>query len=347
PGAADRLTVFTWDGDLLQSEESFLGTLPPTPYFYSPSEHSELARENPERKHSVPIAQRQHSLATTPGITPERRVSYLFEPGSFIPAAKLEAHYKAIEQKTGSGTVLYTDHQLAKQTLYYFQTDHLGTPLEIAGSDGNLAWIGQYRAWGKLTKATDGNGDPNTTDNPFRFQGQYHDEETGLHYNRFRYYDPEIGRFTTQDPIGLAGGENLYQYAPNPTGWVDPLGLSGSSGCRCPNALLPTPEKGQTVYRVYGGDAAAGGASWSPQSPSSVENYRDAAGLPSGGASGAKNSGRFVIEGTLQDPTGVVKTRSALPLDGTTGGIPEYIIPNALDNGSVKVNRVSGVNPEF
>ncbi|MGQ7246176.1 RHS repeat-associated core domain-containing protein, partial [Halomonas sp. V046] len=229
PGAADRLTVFTWDGDLLQSEESFLGTLPPTPYFYSPSEHSELTRENPGRKHSIPIAQRQHSLATTPGITPERRVSYLFEPGSFIPAAKLEAHYKAIEQKTGSGTVLYTDHQLAEQTLYYFQTDHLGTPLELAGSDGNLAWIGQYRAWGKLTKATDGNGDPNTTDNPFRFQGQYHDEETGLHYNRLRYYDPEIGRFTTQDPIGLMGGANLYMYAPNPTGWVDPLGLSSCS----------------------------------------------------------------------------------------------------------------------
>ncbi|MGQ7249269.1 RHS repeat-associated core domain-containing protein [Halomonas sp. V046] len=107
--------------------------------------------------------------------------------------------------------------------------------MELAGSDGNLAWIGQYRAWGKLTKATDGNGNPNTTDNPFRFQGQYHDEETGLHYNRFRYYDPEIGRFTTQDPIGLAGGTNLYQYAPNPTGWVDPLGLSG-----CENKCGPT-----------------------------------------------------------------------------------------------------------
>ncbi|WP_339495313.1 RHS repeat-associated core domain-containing protein, partial [Pseudomonas sp. EA_35y_Pfl1_P108] len=51
------------------------------------------------------------------------------------------------------------------------------------------------------------------------------DAETGLHYNTFRYYDPGVGRFTTQDPIGLLGGENLYQYAVNPTGWVDPLGL--------------------------------------------------------------------------------------------------------------------------
>ncbi|WP_275898202.1 RHS repeat-associated core domain-containing protein [Halomonas binhaiensis] len=95
----------------------------------------------------------------------------------------------------------------------------------LTDSDGQLAWVGHYRAWGKLEKANDGNNRQASTENPFRFQGQYHDPETGLHYNRHRYYDPEVGRFTTQDPIGLIGGENLYQYAPNPTGWVDPLGL--------------------------------------------------------------------------------------------------------------------------
>ncbi|MBY5925864.1 MULTISPECIES: RHS repeat-associated core domain-containing protein [unclassified Halomonas] len=84
-----------------------------------------------------------------------------------------------------------------------------------------------------MRHTSDGQGNKAQTDNPFRFQGQYHDEETGLHYNRHRYYDPEIGRFTTQDPIGLAGGDNLYVYAPEPTGWVDPLGLSGRSGCNC------------------------------------------------------------------------------------------------------------------
>ncbi|WP_269474382.1 RHS repeat-associated core domain-containing protein [Providencia stuartii] len=60
-----------------------------------------------------------------------------------------------------------------------------------------------------------------------RFQGQYFDKETGLHYNTFRYYAPDLGRFTQQDPIGLAGGLNLYQYAPNPLTWVDPWGLGG------------------------------------------------------------------------------------------------------------------------
>ena len=104
---------------------------------------------------------------------------------------------------------------------------------------------------------------------------------------------------------------------------------------------------GQAVYRVYGGDAMAGGASWSPINPASVNNYRKLAGLPSGGSSAANNSGRFVIEGVLQDTSKVAQVRSALPLDGNKGGIPEFIIPNALKNGAVKIRRVGGVNPEF
>ncbi|WP_218067738.1 RHS repeat-associated core domain-containing protein, partial [Escherichia coli] len=58
-----------------------------------------------------------------------------------------------------------------------------------------------------------------------RYQGQYLDRETGLHYNLHRYYDPDVGRFMVTDPIGLAGGLNLYQYAPNPLKYIDPLGL--------------------------------------------------------------------------------------------------------------------------
>uniref|UniRef100_UPI002029833C RHS repeat-associated core domain-containing protein n=1 Tax=Caballeronia sp. GAWG2-1 TaxID=2921744 RepID=UPI002029833C len=72
--------------------------------------------------------------------------------------------------------------------------------------------------------------DPAETDNAIRFPGQYVDEETGLHYNRNRYYDPATGRFISKDPIGLAGGLNPFQYANNPISWIDPLGLARESG---------------------------------------------------------------------------------------------------------------------
>ena len=64
------------------------------------------------------------------------------------------------------------------------------------------------------------------TSTPLRFQGQYADEETGLCYNRFRYYDPVIGRYLSPDPLGLEGGVHLYSYGWNPTHWIDPLGLA-------------------------------------------------------------------------------------------------------------------------
>jgi hypothetical protein len=113
--------------------------------------------------------------------------------------------------------------------------------------------------------------------------------------------------------------------------------------------ILPTPMTGQTIYRVYGDGVLPGGASWSPVDPGSVSNYRDAAGLPSGGveSGGALNSGRFVIEGTLMQPSSVVVVRSALPLDGHPGGTAEYIIPNGIDSGVIRVYGVSGVNAEF
>jgi RHS repeat-associated protein len=71
---------------------------------------------------------------------------------------------------------------------------------------------------------------------PLPFPGQYHDAETGLNYNYFRYYDPETARYLTSDPIGLAGGYAPHTYAPNPFMWFDPLGLAlldvGKNGVR-------------------------------------------------------------------------------------------------------------------
>ena len=126
--------------------------------------------------------------------------TYLFEPGGFRPLAFVQ-----------------------DQKVYHYHVDHLGTPQEISNEQGEIVWSVQYRAYGNVVKK-----EIEQIENNLRFQGQYFDEETGLHYNRFRYYNPTTGRFINQDPIGLLGGMNNYQYAPNPTGWVDPLGLSCS-----------------------------------------------------------------------------------------------------------------------
>ncbi|MBA55202.1 MAG: hypothetical protein CMK89_12175 [Pseudomonadales bacterium] len=83
------------------------------------------------------------------------------------------------------------------------------------------------------------------------FQGQYWDEETGLHYNRFRYYDPGTGQFTQQDPIGLLGGINNYQYAPNPSGWVDPLGLACKEVNKTNTARSRIPKDQQAVFDEF------------------------------------------------------------------------------------------------
>ena len=103
----------------------------------------------------------------------------------------------------------------------------------ITGECGKVRWSGQYGSFGEVRHQSEGfSRAVNRTamaHQPLRYAGQYADGETGLHYNLFRYYDPQVGRFIVQDPIGLNGGWNLYQYAPNPLGWIYPLGLSTCS----------------------------------------------------------------------------------------------------------------------
>ncbi|MGF6328943.1 RHS repeat-associated protein [Pseudomonas sp. BS3782 TE3695] len=134
--------------------------------------------------------------------------SYIYEPGTFRPLAMLD----------GKGP--------RKACPFYYQLDHLGTPQELTDFGGEIVWSAKYNAYGKVTRLAFGGGEQ--LEQPLRFQGQYFDAESGLHYNRHRYYDPEVARYLTPDPIKLAGGLNQYQYTPNPTGWVDPLGLSSN-----------------------------------------------------------------------------------------------------------------------
>ncbi|EFX4913772.1 RHS repeat protein, partial [Shigella flexneri] len=106
--------------------------------------------------------------------------------------------------------------------ILYFHTDVNGAPEEMTDSDGKIVWETGYQVWGNTIQEKDHGG----VEQNLRYQGQYLDRETGLHYNLHRYYDPDVGRFMVTDPIGLRGGLNLYSYAPNPLKYADPLGLT-------------------------------------------------------------------------------------------------------------------------
>ncbi|MEV6478909.1 putative T7SS-secreted protein [Streptomyces sp. NPDC051576] len=100
-------------------------------------------------------------------------------------------------------------------------TDLVGTPTELVDEQGDIAWHTRSTLWG--TTAWSANS---TTYTPLRFPGQYYDPETGLHYNFFRYYDPEAARYLTSDPLGIEPAPNPVTYIPNPLTWTDPLGLA-------------------------------------------------------------------------------------------------------------------------
>jgi RHS repeat-associated protein len=149
---------------------------------------------------------------------------------SYVPLARVEQALRAATVRPGQ--------------IFHFHKDVNGAPEELTTYDGRLAWRARYQTWGNLAlEEWVPSPDPAAVlprqVQGLRFQGQYHDAETGLHYNTFRYYDPDIGRLVSQDPIGLAGGLNLYQYAPDPISWIDPWGLAGT----------PTTILGRKVYQ--------------------------------------------------------------------------------------------------
>ena len=127
---------------------------------------------------------------------------YVYYPGSFQPLALLTK-------------------EAGRKESWHYHCDPNGAPVRLTSLQGEIVWSEKTGVWGEKGEVY-----ADRISNPLRFQGQYFDAETGLHYNRHRYYDPEIAGFISQDPIGLAGGLNVYQYAPNPLGYIDPKGLT-------------------------------------------------------------------------------------------------------------------------
>ena len=135
--------------------------------------------------------------------------TWLFEQNTFIPAAKLAANGES----------------------FSIVSDYLGTPLQAFDNNGNKVWEQELDIFGRKKRK----GNNNSSFIPFKYQGQYEDIETGLYYNRFRYYDSCTGNYISQDPIGLAGGNpTLYAYVKATTCYLDIFGWAVANGGTAP-----------------------------------------------------------------------------------------------------------------
>ncbi|GAA3733791.1 putative T7SS-secreted protein [Streptomyces tremellae] len=136
-------------------------------------------------------------------------------------------------------TTAEAPHEEIDSRFFSIITDLVGTPTELVDEHGAVAWHARATLWGITAWRSDARAHT-----PLRFPGQYHDPETGLHYNHHRYYDPETARYTTPDPLGLAPAPNPATYVHNPHTWSDPLGLA-------PRCLNETGEDGRDTNENF------------------------------------------------------------------------------------------------
>ncbi|AHH98570.1 HYD1 signature containing ADP-ribosyltransferase family protein [Kutzneria albida] len=166
-----------------------------------------------------------------------RATSWDYRPGTTTPLTQAE------RLPAASAPQEWIDDQF-----YAIITDLVGTPTELVDANGELAWRQTSTHWGVALPAP-----LQRTHCPLRFPGQYHDAESGQNYNYFRHYNPTDATYTSPDPIGLHGGPNPHSYVPNPTGWIDPLGLKS---CQTNNPLQRPDPPRRTLYHYTTEDRA-------------------------------------------------------------------------------------------
>ena len=209
--AHDAVTLFGWDGDTLafESTQTIAGAQEQQGRGWS-------VHYIHERNSFVPLVQVRQAQAIALSKTPDVKALMAANGGA----------YDIEQDPLWNGEAQPAPEGFIRSEIAFYQCDHLGTPHELTDCEGRVAWSAQYKAWGEAREAISEAGRRAGFANPIRFQGQYFDAETGLHYNRHRYYDPASGRYVSRDPLGLAGGRNLHVYVGNnPVRGIDPLGL--------------------------------------------------------------------------------------------------------------------------
>jgi RHS repeat-associated protein len=243
-------TMYGWDGDTLALESSVYGG-------HTAGERT--VHYVYERNSFVPLVQATRSQAVR--LAPSTDVKALIV-GNY-------GKYDIELDPLWNGELEKEAEPFGKDEIAFYQCDHLGTPQELTDYEGKVAWSAQYKAWGEAKEAINEAARKAGRRNPIRFQGQYLDDETRLHYSRHRYYDPLSGRFLSKDPIGLLGGFNIYGYAPNPTQWIDPLGLASKKNNSAKSSCA-------SCDPCQGRNPAAVAQSWQGTAPyTGVDNYTE------------------------------------------------------------------------
>ncbi|TDR25234.1 RHS repeat domain-containing protein, partial [Hydromonas duriensis] len=291
-----------------------------------------------------------------------RTTHYIYEPNSFVPMMQAVSNgsihllptpdYQAMINSPQGYDIdrdpvwSYQAEQFVQQfkQIAFYQCDHLGTPQELTNMDGEAVWTANYKAWGMAKEVISKAAQRAGFTNPIRFQGQYFDHETGLHYNRHRYYDPHSGRFVSRDPIGLLGGVNVHQYAPNPTEWVDPLGLqkkpanstnktgvgaatgSQCAKCSCPSGEMD-PKNINFSQRTVTGSGAKGASTYAEKMQNNEWDWGQEGSkirvMNVGGQYVSYDNRRLAaarLAGKKCVPVGIVNANSPGPIKGKTWG---------------------------
>ena len=207
----DRRALFYWDGDVLVGEAVIV--------LNQPKESILPTIEG----NVITIAERRKEAQAA---TQHKAREYVYYPDTFEPLALIEGGESA-------------------QRIYYYHNDPNGCPTRLTDASGEVRWAANYTAWGKISKVH-----IKGIDNPIRLQGQYEDEETELHYNRHRYYEPHAAMFISPDPWRLQAGTNLFTFAANSLNWLDPLGLRCGRVALDANAIVALIEGGRFDRRA-------------------------------------------------------------------------------------------------
>ena len=198
----NTLTLFGWDGDLMiwESHRSKIhnGKSYTKHYVY-------------EQNTSVPLLQGGYShfidLIETPNYDEFKTKAY---------SINKDPVWNNDKRKT----------KIVLEQLAFYHCDQVGTPQTLSNERGECIWEIELNTWGKMKQVQTTHQDQILEETNIRFQGQYYDEETGLHYNRYRYYEPYSGRYISKDPIGLFGSLNTSSYVTDTNTQIDPLGLN-------------------------------------------------------------------------------------------------------------------------